>query len=80
MTVAARPASQLRSLPLPAVRRSRKAMSSPPPQTLSRRRAHTRRPHLRPRISTSSSFPPITPAAPGLRRHTGDPSATFKSP
>ena len=47
MTVAALPVTQRRFASPPAARRSRKAMSTPPPQTLSRRRAHTRRPHHR---------------------------------
>ena len=59
-----------------AARRSRNAMSSRPPQTLSSRRAHTRRSHPRPRKSPSCSLLTITPAALRPRRHIGDPSAT----
>ena len=54
MTIAALPAPQRRCSSPPAARRSRNAMSPRPPQTLSRRRAHTHRPYLRPRKSSSS--------------------------
>jgi len=80
MTVAVLPTTQRRFASPPAARRSRTTMSSRPPQTLSRRRSHTRRSHPRPRKSPSCSLPTITPAAFRPRRHFADPSATFKSP
>ena len=80
MTVAALPASQRRFASPPAARRSRKAMSSRPPQTLSRRRAHTRRSHPRPRKSSSSSLPTTNTGRPRPRSPTSAPSATPKSP
>ena len=76
MTIAVRPATQRRFASPPAARRSRTTMSSRPPQTLSRRRAHTRRSHPRLRKSPSCSVPTITPAAFRPRRHIADRSAT----
>jgi hypothetical protein len=69
MTIAALPAAQRRSSSSPTTRRSTNPMSSRPPQTLSSRRAHTRRSHPRPRKSASCSLLTITPAAFHLRRH-----------
>ncbi len=73
-------ASQRRSISPPAARRSRKATSSQGHQSFSKRRAHARRSHARPRKRSSSSLPPIRLGASGPRSHAYDPSATFKSP
>ena len=73
MTIAALPAAQRRSSSSPTTRRSTNPMSSRPPQTLSSRRAHTRRSHPRPRKSASCSLLTITSAAFHPRHHMGDP-------
>ena len=80
MIIVTLPASLCLSPSPPLARRSRNAMSSRPPQTLSSRCAHTHRSHPRPRKSASCSLLTITPAALHPRRHIGDPSATPKSP
>src|SRR5271165_6631958 len=81
MTVASLPPAQRRSPSPPTARWSRNAMSSKRPQTLSKRRAHTRRPHPRPPKSSSSAFPPPrTMRATSPRNPTSAPSATPKSP
>ncbi len=74
------PASQSRSASLPAARRTRRALSSQRPRTLSKRRAYAKPSYARDRTSSSSTFPPIRLSASGPRNHTCDPSATFKSP
>jgi hypothetical protein len=79
MTIVALPAAQRRSSSSPTTRRSTNPMSSRPPQTLSSRRAHTRRSHPRPRKSAPCSLLTITSAAFHPRHHMGDPSATPKS-
>jgi len=79
MTVAAIPTQPRLAAP-PATRRNSKPMSSRPPQTLSRRRAHTRCSHPCPRKGPSCSLSTTMPTAFRPRRHIGDPSATFKSP
>ena len=80
MTIAELPTAQRRSPSRPTARRSRKAMSSQRPQTLSRPHAHTRSSHPRHRKSSSSSLPPRTMRATRPRSHTCDPSAISKSP
>jgi len=80
MTVAALPAAQRRFPSPPAARRSRKAMSSQRPQTVSRPHAHTRPLHPRPQKKPSSSLPPRTMRATGPPSPTSAPSATPKSP
>ena len=80
MIIVALPASLRLSPSPPLARRSRNAMSSRPPQTLSSRRAHTRRSHPRPRKSASCSLLTITPAALHPRRHMGDPVRDPKIP
>ncbi len=76
-TITVLPASQRRSASLPTARR---ALSSQPPQTLFKRRAHASPSHARDRTRSSSSLPPITLGASGPRSHECDPPATFKSP
>ena len=80
MTVAALPAAQRRFSSPPTARRSRKAMSSQGRRSSSKRRAHTRPSHPRPRKTPSSSLPPRTMRATGPRSPTSAPSATPKSP
>jgi hypothetical protein len=63
IAIAALPTAQRRSSSPPAARRSRKALSSQRPQTLSARRAHIRRSYARDRQSSSPSFPPRTMGA-----------------
>ena len=78
--IAVLPASQRRSVPLPAAPRTARALSSQRPQTLSKRRAQARPSYARDRKRSASSFPSMRRGASGPRSHTGDPSATFKSP
>jgi hypothetical protein len=73
-------ASQARSASLPAARRTRRALSSQRPQTLSKRHAHARPSSARDRTRSSSALPPITLPVSGPRNHACDPSATPKSP
>jgi hypothetical protein len=76
MTVAALPAAQLRSAPLPAASRTARVLPSQPPQTLSKRRAHPRPSYARDRKPSSSSFPSMTRGATGPQSPTSAPSAT----
>ena len=69
-----------RETAVPPPRPPPRALSSQRPQTVSKRRAHTRRSHARPRKSSSSSFPPRTMRPTGPRCLTTAPSATPKSP
>ena len=76
MTVAALPAAQPRFSSPPTARWSRKAMSSQGRRSSSKRRAHIRPSHPRPRKTPSSSLPPRTMRATGPRSPTSAPSAT----
>ena len=70
IAIAVLPASQRRSASLPAARRSRRALSSQRPQTLSKRPAHPRPLYAPDRTSSSSSLPPIRLGASGPRSQT----------
>ena len=82
IAIAILPASQRRSASRPAAPRSRRALPSHRPQTLSKRLAHARPSYARDRTRSSPTFPSIRMAAssPRSRTRTRDPSATFKSP
>ncbi len=80
MTVAAHPASQRRSLSLPAARRSTRAPTSPRPKIRSRRPADAKPAPAHHRIGSPSFFPPTTLRATGLRADARAPSAILKSP
>ncbi len=80
MTVAARPASQRRSLSPPAVRPSMRALTSPPPQTRSERRASAHPASAHDQKHSSSPFPPTTLRATRVRSNACDLLTTSKSP
>jgi len=78
--VAALPDSQRRFPSPPAASRSRKAISSQRPQTLSRPHAQTRPSHPRHRKNSSSSLQPRTKRATRPQSPASAPAATPKSP
>jgi hypothetical protein len=78
--IAILPASQARSASPPAARRTRRALPSQRPQTLSKRRAHATPSDARDRKSSPPALPPIILGASDPRSYACGPSVTFKSP
>jgi hypothetical protein len=80
MTVASHPASQRRSFSLPALRRSRTAMSLPPPKIPFERRIDAKPAHALDRRGCSSPVPSTRLRLTALRPDARDLPAIYKSP